>query len=219
MRYWPPFADEAVQELLKAEVTHITAITLNPHYSKATTGSSLTHLKQSLQRLAPNIPLSTITSWPTEKSYIKTLAKNITKGLQNFDSKDVEIVYSAHSLPVSFIQAGDPYVDHIKQTIAAIEAITQQSGRLCYQSRSGPVEWLSPSTPEMLEMLAEEGCKNILMVPISFVSDHVETLYEINILYREEAAQLGMCLKPSASLNTDPLFIQGLKSLVLQNKG
>jgi len=218
MRYWPPFADEAIQELLKAEVTHLTAVTLYPHYSKATTGSSIAHLQKSLQRLAPDIPLTIISSWPTEESYIKVLAENITKGLQDFDSQAVEIVYSAHSLPVSFIQAGDPYVDHIKQTIAAIETITQQSGRLCYQSRSGPVEWLSPSTPEMLEILAKEGCKNILMVPISFVSDHVETLYEINILYREQAAQLGMCLKPSASLNTDPLFIQGLKSLVLQNK-
>lgn len=216
MRYWPPFADQAIEELLKVGVTHLTAVTLYPHYSKATTGSSLTQFQQSLQRLAPNIPFTSISSWPTQDSYVKALAVNITTGLQAFDTQAVEIVYSAHSLPVSFIEDGDPYVDHIKQTIAAIEAITEQSGRLCYQSRSGPVEWLSPSTPEMLEILAGEGCKNILMVPISFVSDHVETLYEINILYREQAAQLGMCLKPSASLNTNPLFIQGLRSLILQ---
>ena len=218
MRYWPPYADEAIQDLLTAGVDQLTALTLYPHYSKATTGSSLSHLQQSLQRLAPNIPLTSISSWPTQNCYVRALAENITKGLQTFETQPVQIVYSAHSLPISFIQDGDPYVEHIKQTIAAIEKITEQSGRLCYQSRSGPVEWLSPSTPEMLETLAGEGCKNILMVPISFVSDHVETLYEINILYREQAAGLGMCLQPCPSLNTNPLFIQGLRELVLQEK-
>lgn len=218
MRYWPPFADQAVQEMLTAGADRLTALTLYPHYSKATTGSSLSHLKQSLQRLAPEVPLTSISSWPTQKEYITALAENITKGLQSFKTQSVQIVYSAHSLPVSFIEDGDPYVDHIGQTIAAIENITCQRGRLCYQSRSGPVEWLSPSTPEMLKTLAEEGCKNILMVPISFVSDHVETLYEINILYRKQASELGMELKSSASLNTNPLFIDGLRALVLQQK-
>ncbi len=219
MRYWPPFADEAIQKMLAAGVEHLTALTLYPHYSKATTGSSLSHLQQSLRRLAPDIPLNRISSWPTESSYVTALAENIEKGLRNFDTQPVEIVYSAHSLPISFIRDGDPYVDHVKQTIEAIEKIIQIRGRLCYQSRSGPVEWLSPSTPDMLKTLAEEGCKNILMVPISFVSDHVETLYEISILYREEAAKLGMCLKPCESLNIHPLFIQGLRSLVLRNTG
>ncbi len=216
MRYWPPFADQAIQELLTAGVEHLTALSLYPHYSKATTGSSLSQLKQSLQLLAPDIPLTCISSWPTQSDYITALADNIMKELPSFASQPVQIVYSAHSLPVSFIRDGDPYVEHIQQTIGAVEQITGQSGRLCYQSRSGPVEWLSPSTPEMLQALAEEGCKNILMVPISFVSDHVETLYEINMLYREQAAKLGMCLKSSPSLNTNPLFIQGLRSLVLQ---
>lgn len=218
MRYWPPFADQAIEEMLTAGVDRLTALTLYPHYSKATTGSSLSHLEKSLQRLAPGVPLTSISSWPTQNEYISALAENITKGLQSFKTQPVQIVYSAHSLPVSFIQNGDPYVDHIGQTITAIESITRQRGRLCYQSRSGPVEWLSPSTPEMLEILANEGCKNILMVPISFVSDHVETLYEINILYREQAAERGMVLKPCASLNTNPLFIQGLRALVLQQR-
>jgi len=215
MRYWPPFAGEALQQMLTAGVNRLTALTLYPHYSKATTGSSLAHLQKTRQELAPHIPLTSISSWPTQNCYIAALAENISKGLQDFDSQTVQIVYSAHSLPVSFIEEGDPYVDHIKQTIAAIEEITHQRGQLCYQSRSGPVEWLSPSTPEMLETLANEGCKNILMVPISFVSDHVETLYEINMLYREQAAGRGIRLKSCASLNTTPLFIQGLRELIL----
>ena len=216
MRYWPPFANQAIQELLRAGVDRLTALTLYPHYSKATTGSSLSHLQQCLQQLAPELPLTCISSWPTQSQYIAAVAENILQGLHSFSSQPVQVVYSAHSLPVSFIKSGDPYVEHIEQTIRAIEAITGQHGRLCYQSRSGPVEWLAPSTPAMIETLADEGCKNILMVPISFVSDHVETLYEINMLYREQAAKRGMHLNASLSLNTNPLFIQGLRSLVLQ---
>jgi len=85
---------------------------------------------------------------------------------------------------------------------------------LCFQSRSGPVEWLSPSTPEMLGQLAGEGVKNVLVMPISFVSDHVETLYEIDIQYRELAGSLGLRLERTASLNTSPAFIGGLSDLV-----
>ncbi len=218
MRYWPPFADDAIQELLTAGVDRLIAIPLYPHYSKATSGSSFSHLKQSLQKLAPEIPVTSIYSWPTQDCYIKALVENITKGLQSFETQSAEIVYSAHSLPISFIQAGDPYVEQIEQTVAEIEKMLPQRGRICYQSRSGPVEWLSPSTPQLLKILAEEGCKNILMVPISFVSDHVETLYEIQILYREQAAQFGMNLQQCASLNTNPLFIQGLRDLVLEEK-
>jgi ferrochelatase len=128
----------------------------------------------------------------------------------------VELVYSAHSLPVSFINEGDPYVDHLQRTITAVEEITGVQGRICYQSRSGPVEWLSPSTPEMIKTLGNEGCVNILMVPISFVSDHVETLVEINMDYKELAAGCGIRLETSQSFNDDPDFIDALKNLVLQ---
>jgi ferrochelatase len=89
-------------------------------------------------------------------------------------------------------------------------------GILCYQSRSGPVEWLSPSPPDILSQLAAKGCKNVLMVPISFVSDHVETLYEIDMLYRDLAQDLGIRLERSPSLNLAPEFIIGLKDLVLE---
>lgn len=216
MRYWPPFADQAVAELLEQGVEQITALTLYPHYSRATTGSSISELKKSIARLAPSTPIRYIKEWPDQPFYIQALAENIISGLKNFAAQPVEVVYSAHSLPTSFIEEGDPYVDHLMRTIEAIEAITNHKGRICYQSRSGPVEWLSPSTPEMIKSLAAEGCKNILMVPISFVSDHVETLYEIDILYRQQAQHLGMNLKSSASMNVNPLFIKGLSQLILK---
>jgi ferrochelatase len=214
MRYWHPFADQAIKTLLRQGVEQIIALTLYPHYSKATTGSSIHHFRQSLERLAPDLPLRVISSWPVQPSYVLAMAENITQGLQTFGDRDVTLVYSAHSLPVSFIKEGDPYVDHINQTIEAIEKVTGRKGLLCYQSRSGPVEWLSPSTRETLEHLANEGCRNIFMVPISFVSDHIETLYEINMLFKERAEQLGMRLQACDSLNTHPTFIQALRELV-----
>ena len=160
------------------------------------------------------VPLRVIDSYPTHPNYIQCLAEKIKEGLGKFDA-DVEVLYSAHSLPKSFIDEGDPYVAHLLQTISEIEKITGTRGRICYQSRSGPVEWLSPSTPEMIDKVSKEGHKNILMVPISFVSDHVETLYEINMQYRELAAEKGMRLEATQSLNTDPKFIAALRNLVL----
>ncbi len=218
MRYWHPDSDTALQKLTDKGITRIIALALYPHYSCATTGSSVKELKQAIKRSGKTIDLTVIESWPTQPDYIQTLASNIQKAAALFAPDQPQVVYSAHSLPVSFIEEGDPYVDHIKDTIKAIEELTDMPGKLCFQSRSGPVEWLSPSTPDMIDSLAKEGFKNILMVPISFISDHVETLYEINMLYRDQARALGMRLEASKSLNCEPTFIQGLKKLILANE-
>ena len=215
MRYWHPFTEAAVDEMMAARVERIVALSLYPHYSRATTGSSLKELRTRLTRAACPAPLLEIPSWPDQPDYIACLAQRITTGLDLFEDEPVQIVYSAHSLPVSFIAEGDPYVEHLQQTITALEAHTGRPGRLCYQSRSGPVEWLSPGTPEMIKALADEGCRAILMVPLSFVSDHVETLYEINIAYRALAGEYGIRLESTTGLNTTPGFITALRNLVL----
>ncbi|HSH13919.1 MAG TPA: ferrochelatase, partial [Desulfurivibrionaceae bacterium] len=102
-----------------------------------------------------------------------------------------------------------------EKTLRAVELLTGKPGVLCFQSRSGPVEWLEPSTPDMLKEAAERGCRNVLMVPVSFVSDHVETLYEIDMLYRDQARELGIRLERTESLNANPRFIKGLADQVL----
>lgn len=214
MRYWRPFAPEAVREMAGAGVEQIVALPLYPQYSIATTGSSLTDLEQALAKY-PALTLKKINSWPDQPSYVNCLARRINEGLKLFGSEEVQVVYSAHSLPKKFIDEGDPYVDDTMATIKAVEKITGKQGLLCFQSRSGPVEWLEPSTPDTLEKLAGQGCKNILMVPISFVSDHVETLYEIDMLYRDQAKELGMRLESTRGLNDDPEFIEALAALAL----
>lgn len=216
MRYWHPRAAETLADLHKKGVHQLIALPLYPHYSIATTGSSVADLMAAAKSFSPPFAIEPIYSWQAQPDYIKALAGTIQKGRELFGAENPQVVYSAHSLPVKFIQEGDPYVEHLKETIAAVESITGMPGKLCYQSRSGPVEWLSPSPPETLEQLAGEGCKNVLMVPISFVSDHVETLYEIDMLYRDMANDLGMRLERSPSLNLEPDFIKGLKGLVLE---
>ncbi len=214
MRYWPPSADDAIKALVAQKVTHILALPLYPHYTQATTGSSLKDLRRAHALFAPEIPLQEITSWPDHPPYIEALAHRVTAGHEIFAGEPFTLVYSAHSLPVSFIKGGDPYVRELEKTITALEKRTGIKGRLCYQSRSGPVEWLSPSTPETIKQLAKEGCKNILMMPISFVSDHIETLYEIDMEFKEIAEDLGMRLVSTAPLNDDPDFVTGLATLL-----
>lgn len=214
MRYWHPFAAASLMEMSAAGATELIALPLYPQYCRATSGSSFADLREQNQKLGLNLPIREIRSWPDEPDYVACLAARIQAGLAKFDGT-AQVVYSAHSLPQKFIDEGDPYVEEIRKTIAAVERRTGQQGRLCFQSRSGPVKWLEPSTPDMLRQLAAEGCTNILMVPIAFVSDHIETLYEIDMLYKDMAHDLGMRLESTPGLNDDPQFISGLRKLVL----
>ena len=216
MRYWPPLAETAIAELLARGVERVILITLYPHYSKATTGSSLNEFFRQVKRLAPQLPMAVIEAWPEQPDYIRALAECINEGMQAFaPQRQPTLIYSAHSLPVSFIEGGDPYVEHLKGTIAALEKLTGISGRLCFQSRSGPVQWLEPSTSATIEQLAREGCRDLLVLPISFVSDHIETLYEIDMLFKEKAASLGIHLHTCPALNDRDTFIVALRQLVV----
>ena len=215
MRYWPPYAGEVLAQMALAGISRIIALTLYPHYSKATTGSSLDDLREMADKSGADFEIVAIEEWPEQPDYIKALAATITEGLADWAEDDIELLYSAHSLPVKFIEEGDPYLDHLQKTIAAVEKITGVKGRLCFQSRSGPVEWLAPSTPDTMAEIAGQGCRRALAVPLSFVSDHVETLYELDIQYRDLAADLGLELRRTKSLNIRPDFIKGLSSLVL----
>ncbi len=216
MRYWHPFAREVLPDFIRAGVRKIIALTLYPHYSIATTGSSIRDLHDSLTALpgGNEIEVAEISSWPEQEDYINCLARFINETRQG--REDSEIIYSAHSLPAKFIADGDPYLDHLRLTIAALEQQTGIKGHLCFQSRSGPVEWLSPSTPETIQRLAARNCRGLIMVPLSFVSDHVETLCEIDIQYRQLAEGLGLKFIRIPALNTEKAFISGLKKLVIK---
>ena len=214
MRYWHPMTEEVVPKIYGEGIRKVLALTLYPHYSVATTGSSVSKLKEVISAFP--IEVFPVTEWYDHPLYIAALVEKIKKGMGLFtDSADVHLLFSAHSLPEKFIEDGDPYVDHISSTIREIAGRIDIAYDLSYQSKSGPVKWLTPSTDEMIHKLAGGGIKNLLVVPISFVSDHIETLYEIDIQYNQMAEKLGMHLKRTESLNTSPLFISALADIAL----
>jgi protoporphyrin/coproporphyrin ferrochelatase len=215
MRYWNPRTPDVLHNMKDRGIYKVLGLSLYPHYSRATSGSSIGEL----ERCAGKLGLEThiIDSFPDHPGYITSLADIVQEGLKKVkDKKKFALVYSAHSLPKSMVEEGDPYVEHLYRTIMALEELTGIKGHLCYQSRSGPVEWLEPGTDVLLNELEEKDFNSLLVLPISFVSDHVETLYEIDILYSEMMAEKGVQLIRTPSLNGRPLFISALSNLVEQ---
>jgi ferrochelatase len=224
MRYWHPFIKDTINEILRDGIKHLVVLSLYPHYSKATTGSAISEFKRQLQVLSSQFSVKYIKHWYDFPPYIDALSEKIYEGISGFRAQEFVILYSAHSLPRSFIKEGDPYLEHIKKTIEEINKrlsaepyeIKGLRWYLSFQSKGGYGKWLEPSTDETIVRLANEGCKNLLIVPISFVSDHIETLYEIGVYFRDIAVKHNMSLKRCESLNTSEKFINALKELVMK---
>jgi len=223
MRYWHPYIKDTVRAVTGEGIRHVIALSLYPHYSKATTGSTINEFRRQVK--GTGLTVRYIDRWYDFPPYIEALAELIAKGTAAFRDNDFHIIYSAHGLPESLIRSGDPYLDHIKGTVREVNRrlssapynIADVKWDLSFQSRVGPVKWLRPSTEETIERLAGSGCKNLFVVPVSFVSDHIETLYEIDILYRAIAGKYGAHLKRCEALNTSEKFINALKELVMLN--
>ena len=224
MRYTAPFTRDAIAKVRDAGARTVVGLSLYPHYTTATTGSSLWELRRELAGKPPAagaVELIEIDRWPDHPAYLDALAEQVRRGLEQFPVEaraGVELLFSAHGLPETFIKKGDPYVADLEQTIAGVLARLggQHPWRLSFQSRAGKARWLEPSTDEVLRLLAKTGRKDILAIPISFVSDHIETLYEIDLLFGDEAKKLGLNFKRAPSLNAEPAFIEALAQLVEQ---
>lgn len=217
MRYWRPSTLEALAAIRREGISKVVALSLYPHYSRATTGSSINELKRVLKEAGVSFEVSYIDRFYNHPLYVEALAEKIEEGLAGFgDHSRLELLFSAHSLPQSFIDEGDPYLAHIEETVRLVmKRFAGVSWHLAFQSRAGPVKWLEPSTDEVIQRLAGHGCRQMLMVPLSFVSDHIETLHEIDIEYAQEARHLGVTdFRRIASLNSSPRFIACLADLV-----
>lgn len=225
MRYWHPYINDVVNSIIHDGIKELIVLSLYPHYSCTTTGSSVSAFIKAVDDRGLNIRY--IEQWYDFPLYIDALAELVYEGLEEFKCEDIFLLYSAHSLPKSFIDEGDPYLTHIERTVAEVNTrlskapynIKDIKWRLSFQSKSGPVEWLEPSTDETIVSLGKEGFRNVLVVPISFVSDHIETLYEIDILFKDLAVRQGIKLRRCRSLNTSEKFINSLKELVLEKMG
>ncbi len=234
MRYWHPMTSEAVEALCKAgPLDEIVLLPLYPHYSYATTLSSLKEWRRvadgaKWEQAAGKPPERTVSSFHDHPLYVQALVQRIGSVLRQFpDSSRVHLVFSAHGLPMSLVEKGDPYPKQIEETVrlACEWGAKQHPGwprthLICYQSRVGPAKWLQPSLTGTIERLGHEGVKEMLVAPISFVTEHIETLHEINIEAREEARKLGIeTFRMMPAVGDSPLFIAALKDLVLRAVG
>ena len=216
MRYWHPFTTEAIEHLRAAKCDEVVLLPLYPQYSSTTTGSSLNEWRR---RFPDDIPVHCVDPFYENELYLEAVVEKLEEALARFpDPQRADIVFSAHSVPVSVIEEGDPYQRQIEETV---ERIMQRGGwrnryRLCYQSKVGASKWLQPSLRRTLIDLRDQHVREVCVVPISFVSDHVETLGEIDHEAREQARKLGIeRFEMSSGLNDAPTFIAALAELVI----
>jgi len=229
MRYWHPMTADAVEALRKAgPLDEIVLLPLYPHFSYATTLSSLKEWRRACGSANGSPKERTVGQFYNHPLYIQAVVQRIGSILRQFpDSSRIHLIFSAHGLPMSLVEKGDPYPKQIETTVRLVSEAGSQlypgwprTHLLCYQSRVGPAKWLEPPLTGTIERLAHEGVKEMLVVPISFVTEHIETLHEINIEAREEAAKLGVeRFRMTPAVGDSPLFIAALKDLVLQAVG
>lgn len=223
MRYWRPFTDEAIRNILAYDPEKLVLLPLYPHYSETTTGSSFNEFERVWNKLGkPGIEVFKINSWHDHSDYISAWVQLIRDSLHKMDARrkgGTHLIFSAHGIPQKLIDRGDPYQKQTEESVRLILEKLDWKGEwsLSYQSRVGPVRWLQPATDEWLVELGRKGVKSILMVPISFVSDHSETLYEMDILYRELARESGIeYFERVATPNCHKRFIEALGDIVLK---
>ncbi|MEH1923692.1 ferrochelatase [Nostoc sp.] len=222
MRYWHPYTEEAIAQIAQDNVEHLVILPLYPQFSISTSGSSFRLLEKIWQedpKLQP-IDYTVIPSWYKQPGYLQAMAQLIAQELEQFPNPDeVHIFFSAHGVPKSYVEeAGDPYQQEIEECSALIiQTLNRPNAHtLAYQSRVGPVEWLQPYTEDALKELGAQGVKDLVVVPISFVSEHIETLQEIDIEYREVAEEAGIHnFRRVPAPNTHPVFINALAQLVI----
>lgn len=220
MRYWHPLTGEVVAMLKKKGYTRVILLPLYPQYSITTTGSSYNEFQRQCQRLNYHPSVTLIRQWYDQPDYQAAIVEMLRAEVQKFpdpDTRHIELLFSAHGLPRKIVDQGDPYERQIRATY---DALCAQLGwphiTLCYQSRVGPLEWLRPYTDDVIREKAAAGVRQMLVYPIAFVSDHVETLFELGVTYAEIARERGIThYRVTPALNSHPRFIQALKSLVL----
>lgn len=224
MRYWHPFTVEALDEIEKDGIKKVILLPLYPQFSKATTESSVKEWKKQLDLRgnSQKIEWSLIEPYYDFPPFVEAFVERIDQGLEKFPAEkrgDVRILFSAHGIPLKLVRAGDPYPRHIEKTVEAVmrQGKFAQKHELAFQSKVGPQKWLTPSTPDTIERLAAENVKNILVVPIAFASDHLETLFEVGIEFKHLAETKGIeKFVVTEGLNYSEKFINALAQLVFQ---
>ena len=224
MRYWHPLTVETLEEIGKDKFTEIILLPLYPHYSGTTSGSSLNEWNRRFPAARMDaVPVKVIRDFHDHPLYIESIVERINQALPLFievKAENIFLLFSGHGVPQSIADSGDPYKHQVEETV---RLVMQRGGwrsphLLCWQSKVGSSVWLKPYLHKTIPQLAGQGVKNLLVIPIAFVTDHIETLHEINIEAREQAERLGIAhFEMMPALNDSPTFISGLAELVLKN--
>lgn len=218
MAAWHPFAAETVAALEADGVTHAVALPLYPHESRTTTGSSIRQLEEAIAPAA-RIQLASVRRYPDAPGLVTALAERISEAAATLPGPDRDrapVLFSAHGLPEAYIRKGDPYLDDIRTTVAAVSErlALGERAHLAFQSRVGPQRWLGPTTEAEIERLAREGHRSLIVCPVAFTGEHIETLQEIDILYRRQAEAHGIVhFARARTVGTHPAFIDALADL------
>ncbi len=222
MRYGEPSIRRVLEEIRDRGITELVVVPMYPHFAGPTTGTALELFYKSVQEIGLNISMTVRTAWYDDASYIAAQAAVIRNQIaeHGLTPENTFLLFSAHSMPVSYIRRGDPYLEHVTRSIELVRRKLQwpeDRQGLCFQSKLGPVEWLSPNVETMLRQLAEAGEKQVLVCPVSFTTDCLETIQELGMLYRDLFEKvLGGRFLLCPALNNHPSFISALRSLVLR---
>lgn len=221
MRHWSPWLEEVVGQMAADGITHAVSLALAPHYSKFSIAKYQEKIADGLAMVHGAIEFAHVTSYHTAPLYIEALAMRVRAGMAEYgagDAAQVHVIFSAHSLPARILVMGDPYDSQLRETaqlVAARAGLADAQWSWSYQSAGrSPEPWLGPQLPEHLAALAAQGVRNVVSVPVGFVSDHVEILYDIDIQASAVAHELGMRLVRPPALNDDPRFIRALANLI-----
>ncbi len=220
MRYWNPRAAEVVSRLKERGYHRVILLPLYPQYSITTTGSSYNEFMRECRRQDYRIAPALVRQWHDVPDYQQAIVRSIRSQVSGFPDPDptrVSLLFSAHGLPQKIVDRGDPYEQQIRSTFEDLRRqLAWPDVTLCYQSRVGPLKWLQPYTEDVIREKGRDGVRQMLVYPIAFVSDHTETLYELDILYRRLAVGAGIeHYRVAPALNADPLLIRALEKLIL----
>ncbi|MDI6815758.1 MAG: ferrochelatase [Actinomycetota bacterium] len=221
MRYWHPFIEETIEKMAADGITRAFAISMSPHHSRVSTGAYAEEIKRVVGERGLDITIDMVEGMYKHPAFIDAIAEKVTAAIKRFPEERrprVQIVFSAHSLPMSYIEAGDPYVDEIKMTIdKVLNKIAPHSWRVAYQSKGNiPGAWLGPTVEEVYEDLVGEERQDVLIVPVGFAADHVETLWDLDIHHKRQAEELGLTYERADALNDSPRFMEALADMVCE---
>ncbi|MCX2726605.1 ferrochelatase [Thermomicrobium sp. 4228-Ro] len=219
MRHWHPYIREVVPEILRDGADRLVAVVMAPHYSRMSVGAYLARLDEALREHGATLPVHAVESWKDEPDFIAAWVERIEAALAAVPAGErdsVVLLFTAHSLPTRILEWGDPYEEEILTSVRLVaQQFPNHHWRFAFQSQGASEEpWLGPTVEETLDALAAEGVRRVLLVPIGFVCDHVEVLYDVDIAHQQYAAERGIVLERPAMLNDHPLLCRAIATAV-----